>query len=659
MSQIEEGRLLWEPTKSWVNQSNIHHYMHWLNERKHLNFTDYDALWTWSVEELEAFWESMWEYFDIQSNEPYKTVLTSHNMPGSKWFKEATINYVEHIFRNRNQDNVAIIHASEERKTTEVTWGKLYKDTAALQQTLKKLGVKKGDRIVAYVANIYETVVSFLATASLGAIWSSASPDFGTQSVIDRFKQIEPKVMITVDGYRYNGKKYERLSVVKNIQSELPTLEATIAIPFLSDKPNWKTLKNVIEWQDAIKQNGAAPLTYEYVPFNDPLWVLFSSGTTGKPKPIVQSQGGILLEHLKALTFHVDLTPRNRFFWFTTTGWMMWNFLVGGLLTGCPIVLYDGSPVYPDKSMLWKFAEETKMTVFGTSASFITECMKNELSPGQNFDLRHLKSISSTGSPLPPEGFKWCYEHVKKDLWIASASGGTDVCTAFILGVPTLPVYAGELQCRGLGAKIESFTDDGEPQMEKVGELVITKPMPSMPIFFWNDHDGSRLRDSYFDLFPGIWRHGDYLKITKRKTCVIYGRSDATINRGGIRIGTSEIYRAVDRIPEIADSLIVDIPKNNGDSIVPLFVVMKEGHQLTEATRSAIRKQIREYCSPRHVPTAIYEVPDLPRTLNGKKLEIPVKRVMMGEPANEVVNLDSLTNPEAFEYFVRLAKKEL
>lgn len=659
MSQIEEGRLLWEPTKSWVNQSNIHHYMHWLNERKHLNFTDYDALWTWSVEELEAFWESMWEYFDIQSNEPYKTVLTSHNMPGSKWFKEATINYVEHIFRNRNQDNVAIIHASEDRQTTEVTWGKLYKDTAALQQTLKKLGVKKGDRIVAYVANIYETVVSFLATASLGAIWSSASPDFGTQSVIDRFKQIEPKVMITVDGYRYNGKKYDRLSVVKNIQSELPTLEATIAIPFLSDKPNWKTLKNVIEWQDAIKQNGAAPLTYEYVPFNDPLWVLFSSGTTGKPKPIVQSQGGILLEHLKALTFHVDLTPRNRFFWFTTTGWMMWNFLVGGLLTGCPIVLYDGSPVYPDKSMLWKFAEETKMTVFGTSASFITECMKNELSPGQNFDLRHLKSISSTGSPLPPEGFKWCYEHVKKDLWIASASGGTDVCTAFILGVPTLPVYAGELQCRGLGAKIESFTDDGKPQMEKVGELVITKPMPSMPIFFWNDHDGSRLRDSYFDLFPGIWRHGDYLKITKRKTCVIYGRSDATINRGGIRIGTSEIYRAVDRIPEIADSLIVDIPKNNGDSIVPLFVVMKEGHQLTEATRSAIRKQIREYCSPRHVPTAIYEVTDLPRTLNGKKLEIPVKRVMMGEPANEVVNLDSLANPEAFEYFVRLAKKEL
>ena len=657
MSQIEEGRLLWEPTKSWVNQSNIHHYMHWVNERKQLNFTNYDALWTWSVEELEAFWESMWEYFDIQSNEPYKTVLTSYNMPGSKWFKEATINYVEHIFRNRNQDNVAIIHASEDRQTTEVTWGKLYYDTAALQQTLKKLGVKKGDRIVAYVANIYETVVSFLATASLGAIWSSASPDFGTQSVIDRFKQIEPKVMITVDGYRYNGKKYDRLSVVKNIQSELPTLEATIAIPFLSDKPNWKTLKNVIEWQDAIKQNGAAPLTYEYVPFNDPLWVLFSSGTTGKPKPIVQSQGGILLEHLKALTFHVDLTPRNRFFWFTTTGWMMWNFLVGGLLTGCPIVLYDGSPVYPDKSMLWKFAEETKMTVFGTSASFITECMKNELSPGQNFDLRHLKSISSTGSPLPPEGFKWCYEHVKKDLWIASASGGTDVCTAFILGVPTLPVYAGELQCRGLGAKIESFTDDGKPQMEKVGELVITKPMPSMPTFFWNDHDGTRLHDSYFDLFPGIWRHGDYLKITKRKTCVIYGRSDATINRGGIRIGTSEIYRAVDRIPEIADSLIVDIPKNNGDSIVPLFVVMKEGHQLTEATRSAIQKQIREYCSPRHVPTAIYEVTDLPRTLNGKKLEIPVKRVLMGEPASEVVNLDSLANPEAFEYFVEFADK--
>ena len=659
MSQIKEGTLLWEPDKKWKQKTNIQAYMEWLNNNKNLQFYDYHSLWKWSVNELEAFWESQWEYFDIQSTKTYTSVLSTHKMPGAKWFDGAEINYTEHIFRNRKTDKPAIIHASEIRETSEITWNELYKQTAAMQKTLKNLGVQKGDRIVAYAPNIYETIIVFLASASLGAIWSSASPDFGTQSVIDRFKQIEPKVMVTVDGYRYGGKNFERMETVKEIQAELPTLEATIAVPYLNQDADFSALKNPIIWQDAVQTKGSQTLTYEPVPFNDPLWVLFSSGTTGKPKPIVQSQGGILLEHLKALTFHSDLDENDRFFWFTTTGWMMWNFLVSGLLTGSTVILYDGNPAYPDKNMLWKFAEDTKMTVFGTSASYITACMKDEnLQPGEEYDLSHLKSIGSTGSPLPPEGFNWCYENVKQDVWIASASGGTDVCTAFISGTPILPVYAGELQCRALGAKIESFSDDGNPQIEEVGELVLTKPFPSMPIYFWGDPDGSRLYDSYFDVFPGIWCHGDYLKVTDRHTCVIYGRSDATINRAGIRIGTSEIYRAVDQVKAVADSLIVDIPKGN-DSETPLFVQMKEGYELTEDIKQAIKRQIRTQCSPRHVPTGVYEVEDLPKTLNGKKLEIPVKKILMGKPVEQVVNKGSLSNEKALDYFVEFAGKDV
>lgn len=659
MSQIKEGTLLWEPDEDRKQKSNIYDYMTWLKQHKNIEFNDYHSLWKWSVGELEVFWESLWEYFDIQSEQPYETVLTSHKMPGAKWFPEAKVNYTEHIFRNRDETKPAIIHTSELRQTTEITWKQLYQETAALQQTLKGLGVIKGDRVVAYVANIYESVVAFLATASLGAIWSSASPDFGTQSVIDRFKQIEPKVMVTVDGYRYSGKDFDRTEVIANIQSELPTLEATIAIPYLKNNPDFSGLKHVMHWDEAIKSDKEESLTYEHVPFNDPLWVLFSSGTTGKPKPIVQSQGGILLEHLKALTFHADLGKDDRFFWFTTTGWMMWNFLVGGLLTGSTIVLYDGNPAYPDKKMLWRFAEQTKMTVFGTSASYITACMKDELHPGEEFDLSHLKNISSTGSPLPPEGFHWCYENVKNDLWIASVSGGTDVCTAFILGVPILPVYAGELQCRGLGAKIESYNDNGKPEIEEVGELVLTEPFPSMPIYFWNDEDGSRLHESYFDVFPGIWRHGDYLKVTNKHTCVIYGRSDATINRGGIRIGTSEIYRAVDHVKEVADSLIVDIPKDDGDSFTPLFVVMKAGYELTEEIQQTLKRQIRTQCSPRHVPTGFYEVSDIPKTLNGKKLEIPVKKILMGKPVDKVVNKGSLSNEDSLDYFIQFSMDKI
>nr|WP_026682928.1 acetoacetate--CoA ligase [Priestia megaterium] len=659
MKQVSEGTLLWEPSNERKKNSKINHYIHWLKQHKGLDFQNYHSLWKWSVNEIEAFWSSIWEYFEIKAKDTYQTVLTSHQMPGAKWFPEATLNYTEHIFNKRAfSEQPAIIHTSEIRTTTEVTWQTLYQDTVAMQHTLKNLGINKGDRVVAYVPNIYESVVAFLATASLGAIWSSASPDFGTQSVIDRFQQIEPKVFFTVDGYRYGGKDFDRTEVASTIEASLPTLEATIAIPYLDKEATFQQLPSVTLWKEAIpSQHQDQRLSFEYVSFNDPLWVLFSSGTTGKPKPIVQSQGGILLEHLKALTFHVDLGEDDRFFWFTTTGWMMWNFLISGLLTGSTIILYDGNPGYPTKEKLWKLAEETKMTVLGTSASYITACMKDTFQPKELFNLRYLKNISSTGSPLPPEGFQWCYENVKKDIWIASASGGTDVCTAFILGCPILPVYAGELQCRGLGAKIESFNEQGQPEIENVGELVLTEPFPSMPIYFWNDTNGSRLHDSYFDVFPGIWCHGDYLKITERNTCIIYGRSDATINRGGIRIGTSEIYRAVDHVQEVADSLIVDIPKIDGDSFVPLFVVMKEGYELTTEIEESIKKHIRTHCSPRHVPTGIHQVSDLPKTLNGKKLEIPVKKLLMGKPAEQVVNKGALSNADSLESFVAFAQQ--
>jgi acetoacetyl-CoA synthetase len=654
---IAEGTLLWEPSVEQIERSNLKQYISWLAERKGLVFQDYHALWQWSVTDLEAFWASIWEYFGIMAKTPYERVLAQRVMPGAKWFTGATLNYAEHIFRGRDPNREAIHYASEIRPLRALTWRDLQNQVAAFRAALKAAGVRKGDRVVAYVANMPEAVVAFLAAASLGAIWSSCSPEFGARSVIDRFKQIEPKVLIAVDGYRYGGKDFDRTATVAEIKKALPTLKQTVIIPYLKQGGADERLSDAILWDDFIAGYDGVPLAFEPVAFDHPLWILYSSGTTGIPKAIVQGHGGILLEHLKTLTLHTDLGPDDRFFWYTTTGWMMWNFLVSGLLTGAQIILYDGSPSYPDYESLWAFAERTGMTVFGTSAGFLTACMKAGITPGMSHDLGRLRAIGSTGSPLSPAGFEWVYTHVKKEIWLASVSGGTDVCSAFVLGAPTLSVRAGEIQCRGLGVAASAFDEAGNPLIDAVGELVLTEPLPSMPIYFWNDPDGSRYRDSYFNMYPGVWRHGDYLKITSQGGCVIYGRSDATINRGGVRIGTSEIYGAVESLPEIKDSLIIDLPVADGRSFMPLFVVLADGAVLNEALIDKIKHRIRTQCSPRHVPDAIYETADIPYTINGKKLEVPVKKILLGTPVEKAANPDSLKNPKALAFFVTFSRK--
>lgn len=657
MEMIKEGTLLWQPSEEFKKQTSIVQYMNWLKENRNLTFHEYDELWNWSVTELEMFWESLWDYFEIKSQAPYLQVLENRKMPGTKWFQGAKLNYAEHAFRNRKGNEPAIISQSEIRPMETITWEMLEKQVASFAAGLKEAGIKPGDRVVAYIPNIPEATIAFLACASIGATWSSCSPDFGSPTVIDRFKQIEPKVLIAVDGYRYGGKNFDRTGTVGEIQAAIPTLEKTIVLPYLSQQPNVSHLKDYELWDHFMEKNEQASLQFEPLPFDHPLWVLYSSGTTGLPKAIVQGHGGMLLEQLKLCSIQMDLKEGDRFFWFTTTGWMMWNTVIGGLLTGATILLFDGNPGYPNLNTLWKFAEETEMTVFGTSASYLLSCKMAGINPKEDYHLEKLKSIGSTGSPLPPEGFAWVYENVKKDLWLVSTSGGTDLCSAFVGGSPILPVFAGEIQSRALGAKIEAFDADGNALIDEVGELVVGEPMPSMPIFFWNDPDGERYHSSYFDVYPGIWRHGDWIKITPKGSCQIYGRSDSTINRGGIRMGTSEIYSAVESVEGIADSLVIDLSDEKGNAFMPLFVVLKEGTELNEELQKKIAQQIRQNCSPRHVPDKVYQINEVPRTLNGKKLEVPVKKILMGFPLEKAVNKGSLSNPDTLGFFINLAEE--
>jgi acetoacetyl-CoA synthetase len=597
-------------------------------------FGDYHALWRWSVDDLDGFWASIWQFFGVEGG--YERVLASREMPGAQWFPGAQVSYPEHLFSGRDPDAVAIVHASELREQAEVTWGELREQAARIAGGLQALGVQRGDRVAAYMPNIPEAVAAFLATASLGAVWSSCSPDFGARSVIDRFAQIEPKVLLAVDGYRYNGRDFDRGQTVEGIAAEVGG--RVVRLGYLDGTG----------WEEGFEQPGE--LTFERVPFDHPLWVLYSSGTTGLPKAIVQGQGGILLEHLKKLHLHVDARAGDRLFWFTTTGWMMWNFLVSGLLTEAAIVLYDGSPGHPDMNVLWDLADGAGITTFGTSAAYIAASMKAGVEPAAGRDLDRLRAVGSTGSPLSPEGFRWVYEHVGRDTWLFSTSGGTDLCTAFVGGVPILPVYEGELQARSLGASVEAWDPEGRPLVGEVGELVITKPMPSMPLYLWNDPGGERYRESYFDMYPGVWRHGDWIEITERGTAIITGRSDSTINRGGVRMGTAEIYRAVLAVDEVVDALVVDV------GTMPLFVVLREGAELDDDLVARIRARVREDCSPRHVPDEVIQVREVPRTLSGKVLELPVKRILQGTPPEKAASRDSLQNPAALDFFVTWAR---
>lgn len=644
--------MLWQPTTTTRNNANLSHFIQWLavHPSYQANYADYEALWQWSVQQPDAFWQAIWDYFQIQSDGIYTTVLTGE-MPHVRWFEGVRLNYAEHVFRQYSDQRPALMYGNETQAMQEMSWAELQRQTALLAQWLRAQGVEKGDRVVGYLPNIPEATIAFLATASLGAVWSSASPDFGAASVLERFGQIKPKVLIAVNGYGYGGKVFDKMDVVAELQSEMSCLQATILIPYTQGSTAM-ALPNTHYWPDiTATSNVAEILQFTRVEFNEPLWVLYSSGTTGIPKAIVHSQGGMLLEHLKYATFHNDVHVGERFFWFTTTGWMMWNYLNAMLLAGATIVLYDGSPGYPDMGVLWRMAAQQKIHHLGVSAAYILAVIKSGFEPS-TLDLSDLRSIGSTGSPLPPEGFEWIYSHVKSDIWLTSMSGGTDVCTAFIGGNPLLPVYEGEIQCRALGCAMESWNEQGQPRTEEVGEMIVTQPMPCMPIGFWNDPDGAKYRSSYFEDFSGVWRHGDWLKITARNTLVILGRSDATLNRQGIRIGTSEIYRSVEQLPEIRDSLIINIEKEDGDSYMPLYVALKAGFTLDDALKKRIAQQLRTDYSPRHVPDAIIEVPDIPYTISGKKLELPVKKILMGKPMAQAVNIGSVRNPEALEWFV-------
>jgi acetoacetyl-CoA synthetase len=654
----ETPEILWEPTATAVESSNLTAYIDWLRAERGVDVTTYPDLWQWSVDDLEAFWSSIFDWCRVEHDGERGAALGSRDMPGAEWFPGVRVNWAERAFAGKDDDAVAILHASELRDLGHLTWGELRAKVAAFAGGLRSLGVELGDRVVAYIPNVAEAVVAFLATASIGAVWSSASPDFGAGSLIDRFAQIEPKVLIAVDGYRYGGKDFDRTPVVAQLQEAMPSVEHTVLLPYLDPEASADSgaaaLRDVIRWDDLIVAGEGAELRFERVPFDHPLWVLYSSGTTGLPKAIVQGQGGILIEQLKSIHLHTDAHPGDRLFWFTTTGWMMWNFLVSGLLSDAAIVLFDGNPGFPDMGVLWDLAARAGITTFGTSAAYISACMKAGVEPGAGRDLSRLRAVGSTGSPLAPEGFDWIYEQLGKDTWLFSTSGGTDVCSSFVTGVPTLPVYRGELQARALGVNVQSWDEDGVPHVGEVGELVVTEPMPSMPLYLWNDPDGSRLRESYFEMYPGNWRHGDWIEITDRGTAIIYGRSDSTINRGGIRIGTAEIYRAVLESDEIVDALVVDLPKPDTDGVIELFIVLREGATLDDDLRKTLARAIRERCSPRHVPDQVRAIATVPRTLSGKVVEVPVKRILMGADPAQVVSRDSLANPQALDYFASL-----
>jgi acetoacetyl-CoA synthetase len=651
----DNSRPLWTPSPARVSASRMNDYMRWLAREKNVKADSYEALWQWSVDELPAFWESIWQYFDIRSSAPYTQVVDAMKMPGAKWFEGSRLNITEQVFRfhcsEADGERPAIIGKSELRPTVELSWNALRRQIASVGNALRGMGVQPGDRVVSYLPNIPETVVAFYACASIGAIWSSCSPDMGTPSVLDRFGQIAPKVLLAVDGYRYGGKDFDRLEVVQGLVKALPSLEHVVLLPYLNSEAR---LEGAHAWQELLGHDTA--MRFEQLPFDHPLWVVYSSGTTGMPKPIVHGQGGVLIESLKGHGLHTGLGEEDRFMWYSTTGWIMWNSQVTGLLLGATIAIVDGNPGYPDLGTLWEFAEEADLTVFGAGAAYFANCMKAGIEPRKLAKLDRLHTIGSTGSPLPAEAFTWIYEQLGPDILLASISGGTDIAAAFVGACPILPLYAGEMQCRCLGIAVYAMDEAGRPLTDEVGELVVTKPMPSMPLYFWNDPQGLRYHDSYFDMYPGWWRHGDWLRITPRGGAIIYGRSDTTINRHGIRMGTSEIYRVVEAMPEILDSLVVDLEYLGRESYMPLFVVLRPGVALDDTLKARIADGIRTALSARHVPNDVFAVAEIPRTLTGKKMELPVKKLLLGMKVDEVANPDAMSNPGSLGYFVEFAR---
>lgn len=654
---VTTGQLLWQPPADWVKAANITAFAEWLSRSRGVSFADFEDLRRWSVEHLDEFWAAIWEYFEVQSSAPYECVLAKRDMPGAQWFPGARLNYAEHIFRRRRSDAPALLHSGENRELGELGWDELEQRVRSLAHWLRGCGIRPGDRVAGYLTNTPEGVIALLAAASIGAVWAGTSPEFGTPSVLDRFQQLEPRVLFCVDGYRYGGKAFDRIGAVRELLAQLPSVERVVLLPVLDPEASASLIDGAVLWRDVTSIRDARPLEFAQLPFEHPLWILFSSGTTGIPKAIVHSQGGILIEQMKLSSLHFNLKEGERLFFYTTLGWMMWNFLVSSMLIGVIPVLYDGNPNYPDAAALWRVVEKSKTTLFGASPTFVQMQQQAGIVPGEQFDLSSLIGVMLAGSPVSADCMAWFYDKVKSDLWVMPGSGGTDICSGFVGGVPGPPVYAGEIQGMHLGVDAHAWDENGHSVINQVGELVITQPMPSMPVRFWNDPGDARYRETYFDTWPGVWRHGDFFMVNERGGCFVLGRSDATLNRFGIRIGTAEIYRCMEAISEVRDSLIVNLDLPDGNFFMPLFVQLAEGVKLDEALDAKIRRTLRERYTPRHVPEKIYQVEDIPYTLTGKKMEVPVRRILMGAPLEKAANPSVMRNPDALDYFLRFARE--